>query len=149
MGCLYNFHFCCRQDRRAFKRAQLRAGSSDTDLQTQIPNNQSRTSALAGREEGITLTCSFPLVCTGCVKPVLSSSGLSRINRTVVYHSRFWCIETCLMSYSTEYKKKDGRGGKLDLENDPTNSCFVPRNRLVEELVHLATCIPAGQISFQ
>lgn len=30
-------HFCRRQDRRVFKRAQLRAGCSDKDLQTQIP----------------------------------------------------------------------------------------------------------------
>lgn len=69
MGCFYNFHFCCRENTIAFKRAQLRAGSNAVDLQTQIPYDQLRTSALAGREGGISPTFCFALIYPGCDNP--------------------------------------------------------------------------------
>lgn len=86
MGCSYNFHSYCRQDTTVFKRAQLRAGSNAVDLQTQIPCNWFRTSALAGREGGISPTFCFPLIYPGCVIPQSSLLlALVVLNRTDIY----------------------------------------------------------------
>lgn len=106
MGCSCNFQFCCRQDTIVFKIVQLRAGSNAINLQTQFLFNRFKTSALAGRERGISPTFCLPLIYPECVKPVFFFSSLSGIKQNRYLLSIY--VILCFPTWTAKVSLADG-----------------------------------------